>query len=328
MRRVLSEPAISVVVATHNRSSLLPRLVHALERQTGLPSFEVVVVDDASTDDTRSVLERLRAKASVPLKVLSTPRNAGPATARNLGWRAAGAPLVAFTDDDCTPDPGWLAALRARLDEADLVQGRTLSDPDGWPARSVFARTVEVTFERGFYETCNMGYRRALLERLGGFDESFRHPFGEDADLAWRALEAGARSAFEPDALVIHAVWPSSFGAHLREAARRDGIVRAVGRHPQLRSRLHRRWFYQQSHPYAIAAAVGLGLCARGAARRRLSIIGLALVAPYADFRLRVKPVRGRRRNLPALVALLLAGDLAEIAVLARASARYRTLVL
>src|SRR3954470_2668218 len=115
-------PAVSVVVSTFNRAHLVPRLVAALAAQDFARPYEVVIVDNGSSDGTREILERLAATTPIDMKVLDIERNNGPAPARNLGWRAASAPLVAFTDDDCVPQAGWLTALAGALDRVDLAQ--------------------------------------------------------------------------------------------------------------------------------------------------------------------------------------------------------------
>ena len=114
-------PEIAVVAATHNRSDRLAALLDALRAQTlGSDRFEVVIVDDASSDGTRELLAEARGRGDLALTVLHQDSSRGPAAARNAGWRAATAPLVAFTDDDCRPSPGWLAAgLRALTATAD-----------------------------------------------------------------------------------------------------------------------------------------------------------------------------------------------------------------
>ena len=317
---------LAVVVATHGRAHLLPRLLDALTHQEGARPYEVVVVDDASTDDTWPVLERLAADAVVPVRVLRLPINQGPATARNVGWRATSAARIAFTDDDCVPSSDWLAALDAALDDADLVQGRTLPAPDQ-PA-GPFSRTLRIESEDGFYQTCNVAYRRETLEDAGGFDEDFRHPAGEDTELAWRAIGAGARTAFVPAALVHHDVRPSSVLATLRDTPRWGSVVLAVRKHPELRERVHSRFFWRASHPPALAALVGVGVLA--ASRSSWSrAAGGALLLPYARFRLRTEPLpeTGPRRRAALLPAALLV-DAAEVAVCAVASIRQRRLLL
>lgn len=322
----MSAPDVAVVVATHGRAHLLPRLVTALAAQRGAPAYEIVVVDDASPDDTWLVLESLGASSAVPLRVLRLPRNRGPATARNLGWRSTRAGRIAFTDDDCVPGSDWLAGLIRALDDADLAQGRTLPDPTqpGGP----FSRTLRVEQEDGFYQTCNVAYRREILATAGGFDEEFRHPAGEDTELAWRAIEAGARTTFVPDALVHHDVRPSSVRAALRDTPRWGSVVLAVRKHPALRDRVHSRWFWRASHPPALAATAGLvTLAAARSGRTRAA--GVALLLPYARFRLSTDPLpeTGPRRRLALLPAALLV-DAAEVGVCALASVRQRRLLL
>jgi hypothetical protein len=180
----------------------------------------------------------------------------------------------------------------------------------------------------GFFQTCNIGYRRDWLEQLDGFDEEFRYPMGEDTDLAWRALERAARAVFAPDAVVHHDVRPSSAIVAIRDSARWESVVLIVRKHPEIRSKLHSHWFWRAAHPPALTAFAGLLLALpTGDVRRRA--VGLALLAPYVKHRLVDAPLprttpRRRVRLLPASLAV----DLAEVAVLARASARYKRLVL
>src|SRR5438045_3303997 len=100
---------LSVVVATHNRVDELERMLAGLLAQERRPD-EVIVVDDGSTDSTAAALERHERASRLPLRVIRRPVAAGPATAREDGWRAAGGDLIVFTDDDCVPAPGWLVA--------------------------------------------------------------------------------------------------------------------------------------------------------------------------------------------------------------------------
>lgn len=323
-------PSVAVVVATRGRAGLLPRLVEALAAQRLPGALEAVVVDDASPDDTWPTLERLAATAPFPLRPLRLARRAGPATARNAGWRATTAPVIAFTDDDCVPRPGWLAALLRALDAgADLVQGRTVPNPNQLHRRRAFARTIETTAESGFYETCNMAYRRSVLKALGGFDERFRHPYGEDTDLAWRAKEAGYTSAFASDAEVWHDVVPSSFLARLRDARRREGMVLAVARHPRLRETLDHPLFYRPTHPHALLAAAGVAAWLGRPRSPRRFVLGALAAAPYTWHRTRgADGIWCRKREWPIYVPAFLAADLADIAVLAWASLRHRTFLL
>jgi glycosyltransferase involved in cell wall biosynthesis len=335
-RTVSDQPTVSVVVATHNRRQLLDRLVRALDTQEDGLSYEVVVVDDGSTDGTQDELVRLSERSRVRLVPVRMDANRGPAAARNAGWRRARAPLVAFTDDDCVPQPGWLAALLRALDDADVAQGRTLPDPDQMARGNAFSHSVVVEDEWGFYEACNMAYRRTLLEQLGGFDEGFHHKwrdhtsgpvFGEDTDLGWRAKRAGARIVFEPDALVLHDVRRQTYVQHLRQMRRREGVVRLVKRNPEVRELCHYRVFWRPAHPPALWAGIGLATAATARRRPWRALAGLALCAPYVRYRTHTFPT-GRTRNRPVVIPLALLSDFVEIGVLAAASVRYRTLVL
>jgi len=201
----------------------------------------------------------------------------------------------------------------------------------------VFSHSVVTEGEWGYYEACNMGYRRDVLERVGGFDEGFQYVrrgrrsvgpiFAEDTDLAWRAKRAGAHVIFDSSALVLHDVRPQSYVDHLRNMKRREGIALAVKRNPSLRSLCRYRVFWRPAHPWALLAAAGL-LTATGARRSSARLlIGGVLCLPYVNYRMRVYPT-GRPRNRPLLLPLFLASDLTEVGVLAAASVRYRTFVL
>ena len=180
-----------MVVPTRNRAERVRVVLDALAGQT-LPRdrFEVVVVDDGSAAP-------LAPSGADKLLKHDSPR--GPAAARNTGWRAARAPLVAFTDDDCRPEPGWLeAGLRAhRTSPGSIVQGRTRPEPADEPILDrPHSRSIRVDSLGPFFQTCNVFYPRELLERVGGFDERIPTPSSEDADLALRALASGAGAVF------------------------------------------------------------------------------------------------------------------------------------
>lgn len=309
-------PEIAVVIPTHRRETRLAFALEALAAQTLSPSrFEVIVVRSPAT--TSAPLAT--APGALPVRFLDAPV-AGPAAQRNLGWRASQAPLVAFTDDDCRPAPDWLEQLVAASEDEDtMLQGRTEPDPDEEHLYWGYARSWRITEENGWYATCNMAYPRALLERVGGFDERFPAAWGEDTDLGLRALEAGARQRYVDEALTWHAVLPRSLPAALREARRRDATVMVVARHPEHRSELHWRYFAHARHARLTLALVGLGLF-----RRRRSAAALA-AAPYLlgniDWN-HLAPLGLARQvaHLPSQLCL----DLLEMAVIVRASIRER----
>jgi glycosyltransferase involved in cell wall biosynthesis len=321
-------PRAAVVVSTFGRAPYLDRLLDALSVQQDAPPFEVVVVDDGSTDDTGTVLERRRADFPVPLQVLREPVNVGPAVARNRGWRTTSAPFVLFTDDDCVPHPGWLAALVGALDEGvDVAQGRTEPMRSQQHLRGPFSMTVEKTSPDGFFETCNIAYRREWLERLGGFDESFRFPYGEDVDLGWRATKGGATTAFVDDALVEHEIWPYRWSSRLNDIRRREGLIVLLLKHPDLRSIFPSPWYQKPTHPRALVALAGVvGVAARPRAPVRWLAAG---AGAWIYFRAAApERINVRRRDWPWVLPLCLASDLADVASLARSSARHRVLFL
>jgi GT2 family glycosyltransferase len=308
-----------VVVPTRDRPAGLAALLDALDRQT-LPRrlFEIVVVADGPAANGAAAPADGRID-----RALQHERSLGPATARNTGWRASGGALVAFVDDDCRPEPGWLeAGLRAHEGTPwALVQGRTRPEPDEEHLlRHPRARSIRVDRLGPFFETCNIFYPRELLERVGGFDQTIPTAGAEDTDLALRSLEAGAAAVFAPEALVNHAVHEFTLPGALRFTWRWRTMVRLVKRHPGLRAAFpwHGR-IWRETHARLILALLGLAL-----ARRRPAFA--VWVLPYLTYRRGWSPraLAETLRELPGELAV----DSAELAVLAAASARHRCLLL
>jgi glycosyltransferase involved in cell wall biosynthesis len=242
-------PRVSVVVPVRNRRILLRDLLEALGRQT-FTDFEVVIVDDGSTDGSAAEAH-LAGDWGLAVHVLATC-GGGAVTARRHGVAVARGDVLAFTDSDCRPDPCWLAAGVAGIDEgADVVQGATV------PARPPRAleRTVWGLTPKGLYETCNVFYRRSAYLAAGGFDPDaearlgFRFTrsmrglgFGEDVILGWRVARRGA-SAFVPEALVEHHVFPPDLRDALRRACMAGAFPALVREVPELRNSLLRHRF-------------------------------------------------------------------------------------
>ncbi|MCU1594788.1 MAG: glycosyl transferase family 2 [Frankiales bacterium] len=311
-------PNVSVCVSTFNRAASLDRLLTSLAAQD-ISGFEVVVYDDASSDETPAVLASWGNR--LDLKVLRAQSNAGPACGRNVAWRAASASLVLFTDDDCVPCPSWVREHLAAHTPAGITVGQTLPDPSDAHLDGPFSRTLTVQDATAF-QTCNIGYPRWVLEQVGGFDERYRRAAGEDTDLGLRALAAGASASYVEQALVHHAVRPSSWWAALRETQKWVDVPLFAATHSSDGSTVlysHRWW--RRSHPLAIAASLGLL-----AAKRHP--VTLVAVVPWVRFRAVDLPGRARRRHWPLVLAGKLVVDLAEVAVLARGSVRHRRLML
>jgi GT2 family glycosyltransferase len=212
-RRPDLSPRFTVIVPTFERPAPLAACVgalRALDRPGG--SLEIVIVNDGGRPPAPDTV-RAADDATLVLRVVDQ-RNAGPASARNRGAAEARGEFLAFTDDDCLPDRGWLtafdAALRATPDA--LVGGRTVNAiPD-----SVFADTsqrladfVSSYFHGGamgrFFTSNNLAVAREAFLAAGGFDTSFPFSAGEDRELGDRWSAQGRPSVTAPDALVRHA---------------------------------------------------------------------------------------------------------------------------
>ncbi len=314
---------ISVVVATYNRAERLERLLAALRAQTlERDQFEVVVVDDASTDATPGALEIALAAGDLDLRVVRHAANRGRATSRQDGWQAAGAPLIAFTDDDCVPTPGWLESGLTACGEnpGAIVQGPTEPDPAEADRLGPFSRTVRVEGYDAAFQTCNIFYPRDVLESVGGFDtEAFGQVHGgEDSDLAWRAIKAGATAVFDERPVVRHAVAELGPIGILRICA--SWTLLAYARHPELR-RAHFATprFWKLTHLWLARALLGLIL------PRRLWPLKLWLALPWA----RSLYARGKLAGGgPPLAPFYAACDVAEMYAAARSSLRYGQLML
>ena len=310
---------VSVVVPTYRRASGLPLLIEAFEKQTLPPeTFEVIVVDDASPDETQAVLDDLVRRARITLRVVRNERNKGPGAARNAGWQVSDAPLVAFTDDDCIPSPGWLqAGLEAyEGSEAGIVQGRTLPDPaapdEGW------AKTLRIEKLSKFFESCNIFYAIDVLRATGGFDESISVPFGEDTALGWEARRRGVEPRFAPEAVVYHSVTHPGARYWWKYAMMHRNFPMLVRRFPEMRRELlWLRLFIWRDRAVFDAALAGL-------VGGFLWPPAFVLVLPFVYQRV---PRRMTRRELKAALSKV-AMDPAILAGLLVGSVRERTLVL
>lgn len=242
---------LSVIIPTCNRSELLVRaLSKLLDAQTASPrDYEVVVVDDGSSDDTPEAVAGLRAPASRLRYCRQESR--GPAAARNLGLREAKGDTILFTGDDCFPEPHLIEEhLQAHRREAEVgVLGHVAWHPDLplTPLMMFLEEGVQFGFGLikdpenvpywAFY-TANCSVRRHWIEEAGGFDEAFRYPAYEDIELAYRMHKNGLRIVYRPGALTYH-YHPPTLEEHLR---RQRLCGRAAGlfyrKHPELKDEL------------------------------------------------------------------------------------------
>jgi glycosyltransferase involved in cell wall biosynthesis len=308
-----------VVVPARNASATLPRTLACLARQNFDGLFEVVVVDNGSTDDTAEVAARALPAARV---IRKEPGAVG--SARNRGVVEATGERIAFVDSDCYPAPTWLAQGLACLEGADLVQGAVVPDPA--VIMGPFDRTVSVGGESGLYETANLFVTRALFERVGGFEDwivpDLDAPFGEDVWFGWVARRLGARTAFCEGAIVYHHVFRRGMARYVEERRRCEHFPALAARIPELRDAFfYRRWFLtSRSASFDLAAAaVGVAIMAR-------SPFLLAGAAPY--LRKALGSARSWRRRAPVVLVGEVLADAVTAASLLRGSAKWRTPVL
>ncbi len=205
-------PLFSVVIPTYNRPAPLRACLDSLTRlRAPAGSFEVVVVDDGSAEPIAPVIEALADQ--LPVRLIRQA-NTGPAGARNAGVEAAAGRYIAFTDDDCVPDPDWLCVLADQLDRQTgaLVGGRIVN---ALPRN--FCATASQHLISYLYDYFNDGpsacfltsnnmavYRQAFLD-AGGFDTNLRRAAAEDRELSDRWVYQDRPCLYAPDAIIHHA---------------------------------------------------------------------------------------------------------------------------
>ena len=197
-------PVVTVVIPVRDGAAVLSGCLDALTRQEQAPSFEVVVVDNGSTDGTVALA---RAHPVVSHVVHEPVR--GSYAARNAGVAVARSDILAFTDADCRPSPRWLAeGLAALLEGADLAGGDVRAEvsarPTTWERydRATYLDQGRAVRDEGYAATANLFVRSEVFDRVGRFDASLT----SSGDLEWgqRATRAGCRLVHAPQAVVAH----------------------------------------------------------------------------------------------------------------------------
>ena len=236
------KPLISVVIATRDRKESLARCLESLERQAlDRRCFEVVVVNDGSSDGTQEFLDRMVANTEFRLSVLAH-ENRGVSASRNRGIEQASSAYIAFTDDDCIVPPDWLerittswqhqprdvAGIGGPLDtlvaDPNSKAGRFIRFLDEfnyapvigrWRVHPVPVAQLSGSEQIAYLRTSNASFRKHCLVEIGGFDSLFMRPGGEDPDLCYRLLASNYRFDFLPELVVDHCS-RDSFGAFFR----------------------------------------------------------------------------------------------------------------
>jgi glycosyltransferase involved in cell wall biosynthesis len=312
-------PRASVIVPARNAEATLPRTLVALARQDVEDPYEVIVVDDGSTDSTFDV-----ARAGPgPVRVFRL-RGLGPAAARNRGVAESQSHVLAFCDADCFPTPAWLRAGMTALTSAEVVQGHVLPDPSS--PLGPFDRTLWITHEVGLYETASLFVRRDTFDRVGGFEEWLNPEIGkamaEDVWFGWKARRLGATTGFSPDALAYHAVFRRGWKDYTAERRRLRYFPAMARKMPELR----RHFFYRRLFLNRRTAALDAGLVGALAALLLRSPLPLVAGVPYCRIVFsRARTFKGQRMKVAAADV---AADAVGLAALSRGTLQYRSPLL
>jgi glycosyltransferase involved in cell wall biosynthesis len=310
---------VSVIVPARDAAATLGRTLDALERQQNAGEFELIVVDNGSLDETASVAER------AGVRVVRRTRGDGPGAARNAGAAVASGEILAFTDADCEPAAGWLAAGLAAMGSAAIVQGAVVPSPR--EELGPFDRTVAVSEPNGLFEAASLFVERAVFDRVGGFPTGLEPrggaPFGEDALFGWAARRAGATIGFCGGAVVHHAVTRRRVVEFVAERTRVGLFPALVGRIPELRDELCFGRVFLTSRTAAFDLALA-GLLVGGIRRRGWPLLA---ALPYAALNASEAATWGRRLGPRVAVGTLVA-DGVGAAALVVGSLRDGTLVL
>jgi glycosyltransferase involved in cell wall biosynthesis len=219
---------VSVVVATYRRPQLLKRCIDAIASQDfPVELFELIIVSDGPDAESATVVKEYFAVKHPRIRFLSLSRKRGPAAARNFGWVHAYGTLIAFTDDDCIPHKGWLAALYAAFQDSSVEKiafaGNTVVPVAPYPTD--YERNIAHLAEAEFI-TANCACTKKALFAVAGLDERFTMAWREDSDLQFKFIEHGIPIVKVDKAIITHPVRKAPWGVSIREE--RKGIFNAL----------------------------------------------------------------------------------------------------
>jgi len=277
----VSKVRASVVVPAHNASATIEGCLQALARQSLPPSeYEVIVVDDGSSDSTRERVTQYGAK-------LLTQDHHGPAVARNLGATQARGEIVLFTDADCIPASDWIEAMLTPFKDDQIAGAKGIYRTH---QKELVARFVQLEYEDkydlmrkeryiDFIDTYSAAYRKEVFNDNGGFDPAFPRASGEDVEFSYRLAERGHKMVFVPQAIVNHYHVDSLWGYLKRKFY--------VGYWRVLMYRKHPGKIWKDSHtPQLLKVQVGLAflfftLCPLFFLRREFLLVPVITIALF-----------------------------------------------
>ncbi|MCX6710287.1 MAG: glycosyltransferase [Candidatus Woesearchaeota archaeon] len=210
---------ITVAIPTYNRGKSIKPALEAITKQDFPKSeYELIIVDDGGNDSTKEIVGEFSRKSGFPIRY-SWQKNKGPAAARNLAILNSKSPIIAFTDDDCIPNPDWLEKILSAFSndsDAMIIGGETLPPKGNLIAKvgqgltkNAFFDNVNGKREAIFFPTCNAAFRKEVFKKAGCFDEDFPIAAGEDLEFSWRCFKKGLKLLYAPDAIVTHYCTPN-----------------------------------------------------------------------------------------------------------------------
>ncbi|MCP4109526.1 MAG: glycosyltransferase [Desulfobacteraceae bacterium] len=205
------DPEISIIVPTYNGATRISACIEALLVQQTGRKYEIIIVDDGSTDNTCDIVKKYVKKYDSKA-LLIVQNNAGPASARNHGVEKASGEIVLFTDDDCIAEPDWLENMLTPFEDSDVVgtKGTYLTNQ-----KELIARFVQIEYEEkydelskhqyiDFLDTYSAAFRRKIFLDNSGYDTSFSTASVEDQEFSFRLANMGYKMVFAPKAKVWH----------------------------------------------------------------------------------------------------------------------------
>lgn len=214
---------ISVIIPVYNSAKFIPELINSLLHQDFRGKYEIIIVDDGSTDTTKEIFMR-----KIQKFVYVKQDNKGPAAARNTGLKIASGKIVAFTDSDCIPDRKWLSEIKKSFVKGvSGVEGKTVSTgkiyPDSHYIKNLSGR---------MYVTSNMAFIKSKIKF--GFDENFKYPNREDSDIAFRLITNGEKIVFNDKVVVKHRMLKYSLSNMIRRKLFFESDVILFKKYPKL----------------------------------------------------------------------------------------------
>jgi GT2 family glycosyltransferase len=272
----MNQPVVTVVIPTFRRHDLLQNCLAALAQQQ-LPKdqFEILVVDDGNEPAVAERLQVISQQTGLAVRYLGQPQRRGPAAARNAGWRSARTPFIAFTDDDCLPQPTWLSTGLSQFNRgAQVITGRVRMP---LPEQPTHHDKTTALLETAEFVTANLFCRRSVLEQVGGFDERFDIAWREDSDLHFKILDARIPILTCPEAVIVHPLRSAPWYAPLRDERKNRYDALLFKKHPTLfRERIPAyRWLVLRYYVSVVSFFIGLLGLATG--NNQVAALGLCL---------------------------------------------------